>query len=224
MPMPPPTRSGRSTSSSNPLPRGPKTWIASPADNAHSARVPGPIASIRNVSSPVGAWQRLNGRGSTHPGASSMKNCPGMPGSSPPRASCRSVYAPISSAPITAKRSRRTPSNSVLLGVRLPSSRLVSNSGLDPDSLLEREGGLGAGVRDRVHRGRRARDGGDAGDARRNGGFPDPIAVCERPRPLGRVHDQVATVIVDQIDDGLLVVMRIGDLGDLLHLEPCRAQ
>ena len=60
--------------------RGSRRRLAS----AQSAWVPGPIASSRNASSPGGAWQRLIGRGSTRPGASSMKNWPGTPGSSPP--------------------------------------------------------------------------------------------------------------------------------------------
>ena len=40
--------------------------MASPASSAHSARVPGPIPSMRNASSPRGAWHRLIGRGRTN--------------------------------------------------------------------------------------------------------------------------------------------------------------
>ena len=49
-------------------------------EHAAIAVVPGPSASTRNPSSRSGAVQRLNGRGSGRPGASSMKNCPGVPG------------------------------------------------------------------------------------------------------------------------------------------------
>ena len=42
-------------------------------------------------SSPGGARQRLIGRGSTRPGGESMKNCPGLPGSSSPRSTRSSV-------------------------------------------------------------------------------------------------------------------------------------
>ena len=53
MPIPPPTRSGRSTSSRKPLPSGPSTSDPSPASSSASARVPGPIGSRRNASSPA---------------------------------------------------------------------------------------------------------------------------------------------------------------------------
>ena len=35
------------------MPSGPSTWIASPGSSAQSARVPGPIGSKRNASSPA---------------------------------------------------------------------------------------------------------------------------------------------------------------------------
>ncbi len=82
-PMPPPTRSGRATERSKPLPSGPVTRIASPGSSDAMARVPAPTGSTRNPSSPRGARHRLNGRGSTRPGASSMKNWPGAPGLEP---------------------------------------------------------------------------------------------------------------------------------------------
>ena len=55
---------------------------------------PGPDRVEQERELAAGARQRLIGRGSSRPGASSMKNCPGMPGSSPPRSSLRSVYGP----------------------------------------------------------------------------------------------------------------------------------
>src|SRR5712691_9981328 len=130
MPIPPPTSSGRSTLRRKPFPSGPRMWSSSPGSSAHNARVPGPIASIKNASSLGGARQRLIGRGSSRPGASSMKNCPGTPGSSPPRPTRSSVYGPTFSFARTLSRSRLT---------------------FDP--LLEGEGLLGARVRDRVHSG-----------------------------------------------------------------------
>ena len=57
-------------------------------------------------SSPGGARQSENGRGSSLPGASSMKNCPGSPGSSPPRSTRTSVYGPTPSTPTTLRCSR----------------------------------------------------------------------------------------------------------------------
>ena len=86
---------------SKPLPSGPSTWIAAPGSSAQSARVPRPSGSMRNASSPGGARQRLIGRGSSRPGASSMKNCPGRPGSSSPRSTRSSVYGPTLSRPVT---------------------------------------------------------------------------------------------------------------------------
>ena len=38
--------------------------------------------------------ETLIGRGSSRPGASSMKNCPGIPASVAPRSTRRSVYGP----------------------------------------------------------------------------------------------------------------------------------
>ncbi len=73
------------------MPSGPKTWIRSPRSSAQSDSVPGPTASRRNASSPGGARQSERARGRRRPGASSMKNCPGVPGSSEPRSSRRSV-------------------------------------------------------------------------------------------------------------------------------------
>ena len=73
------------TSSRKPLPSGPKIAISSPGSSSAIARVPGPTGSTRKPSSPRGAWQSESGRGRTRPGASSMKNWPGVPGSSAPR-------------------------------------------------------------------------------------------------------------------------------------------
>ena len=71
--------------------------IRSPGATPAIASVPGPIGSTRNASSPAGARQSENGRGSSRPGASSMKNWPGSPGSSPPRSTRTSVYGPTAS-------------------------------------------------------------------------------------------------------------------------------
>src|SRR5262245_4353749 len=188
IPIPPPTSSGRSTSRRKPFPSGPRTAISSPASSAHSARVPGPIGSIRNASSPGGARQRLIGRGRTRPGASSMKNCPGIPGSSPPRRTRRSVYGPTASVATTSARSR-----------------------LDLDALLERERRLAPRVRDRVHRRRRAGERRDARYARGERGLADQVAVAAGAAgALGRVHDEVAAALADQVDD-----VRLGGLGHL---------
>src|SRR5204862_6526909 len=118
------------------------------------ARVPGPIGSIRNPSSLGVARQRLIGLGDRRPGASSMKNWPGMPALSPARSTRRSVYGPTGSAAMTLRRSR--------FGI---------------DSLLEAERDLVARVGDRLDSGRgtrERRDARDAGDQRR---LADPVAV-----------------------------------------------
>ena len=77
-PIPPPTSSGRSTSSRKPLPSGPRTPIASPGSSAaERARAGADRVDQERRARPAGARQRLIGRGSSRPGASSMKNCPG---------------------------------------------------------------------------------------------------------------------------------------------------
>src|SRR5579862_1666616 len=197
MPMPPPTRSGRSTSSRNPFPSGPKTWIPSPGSSAHSAEVPGPTASRRNASSPGGARQSESARGRSRPGASSMKNCPGAPGSREPRSTRSSVYAPTESTPVTLRRSRL---------------------GIDP--LLQRQRMVGARVRDRVHGGGRAGDGGDARNATRQRGLANRISVRARVASLGRVYDEIAPAAPDEIDDGELVAVGLAELADRLDVEP----
>ena len=85
------------------------------------------------------------GRGSSRPGASSMKNWPGSPVSASPRSSRRSVYGPIGSTPTQLCSLRRT------LHLAESRGRLL----LEP--LLERAGDLGPAVRDRLDRQPRAR-------------------------------------------------------------------
>src|SRR3990170_9046487 len=99
--------------------------MRSPQAAEASAREPGPTGSMRKASSRRGAKQRLIGRERTRPGASSMKNWPGTPGSSPPRSTRTSRYGPTSSAARTLSASRRT-------------------------AFLEGEGVLAAGARDRL--------------------------------------------------------------------------
>src|SRR5712691_2888580 len=195
MPIPPPTSSGRSTLRRKPFPSGPRMWSSSPGSSAHNARVPGPIASIKNASSLGGARQRLIGRGSSRPGASSMKNCPGTPGSSPPRPTRSSVYGPTFSFARTLSRSRLT---------------------FDP--LLEGEGLLGARVRDRVHGGGGAGQRRDARYARDERGLADQVPVQARAGALGGVDDEVAAAASDQVDDGQLTPI-LGHLPDAFHLE-----
>ena len=80
-------------------------------------------------------------------------------------------------------------------------------------SLLEAEGGLGAGVGDRVRRRRGTWNRGDAryaGDERR---LPDQVAVAASLGSLRRVHDEVAAPTADQVDDG----RHASTLGDLRH-------
>src|SRR5581483_5856319 len=201
IPIPPPTRSGRSTSRRKPFPRGPSTWMRSPRASAQSASVPGPTASTRNASSPVGARQSESARGSSLPGASSMKNCPGTPGSRPPRSSRRSVYAPTASTPVT-----------------LRSSRL----GIDP--LLQRQCLLGPRVRDGVHGRGGAGDGGDARHAAHERGLADRVSVRACIAALGGVDDEVAAPAADEVDDGELVAVRLAQLAHGLDVETCTGQ
>src|SRR5581483_10658902 len=191
IPTPPPPRSGFATPRRKPRPSGPNTVSSSPGPSSHSARVPGPIGSIRNPSSPCGARQRLMGRGRTRPRASSMKNWPGSPGSSPPRSTRRSTYGPTRSAARTLRRSR----------LRM----------LDP--LLERERELGAGARDRVDGRGRAGDRRDARKPRDEGRLADPVAVRACAGARRRVHDEVDAPPPDQVDDLLA-------LADSPDLEP----
>src|SRR2546430_4756080 len=196
MAMPPPTSTGRSTSSRKPWPSGPKTWTASPRPSLQSDSVPGPTGSIRKASSPAGARQSESARGRSRPGASSMKNWPGDPGSTPPRAKRSSVYGPTGSAPATRSSSRRA----------LDTDRLR----LDP--LLERERLLVPRRSDRVHRGGGARRRRDARDARGECRLANRVAVRTRVAALGSVHDEIATPLADQVDDRLALL-------DLLDVE-----
>src|SRR5581483_11143421 len=154
---------------------------------AASARVPGPIGSSRKASSPRGARHSDIGRGRTRPGASSMKNCPGMPGSMPPRSTRTSAYGPTASTATTLRRSRLS---------------------LDIDALLERQRVLRTCVRNRVHGRGRAGDGGDARDARAHRRLTDDVAVAAGERAaFGRVDDEIAATPRDQVDDRRLVAL-----------------
>src|SRR5919197_1403260 len=194
--MPPPTSSGRATSSRKPLPSGPRIPSRSPLPSAPRARVPGPIGSIRNASSPGGARHRLIGRGSRRPGASSMKNCPGTPGSSPPRSTRSSVYGPTGSAAET-----------------------LSSSRLSIDPFLQRDRDLLTRVRDRLDRGGGAgerRDARDAGDER---GLADPVPVRAGARALRGIDDEVAASAPEQVDDGRARSL-FGHLAHVFDREP----
>src|SRR6266568_9377407 len=177
--------------------------MAWPGASSQRAAVPGPIASMRNASSPGGARQRLIGRGSRRPGASSMKNCPGTPASTPPRATRSSVYAPTCSFATTLSR-----------------SRLMLDSLL---KLLQRERLFAAGVCDRIHRSGCARQGRDSGPPRYEGRLADQIAVGPGPRSLRSVDDEVAAATPDEIDHRrALAVFR--HLAHAFHLEPGRGE
>src|SRR5436190_21911205 len=139
------------------------------------ARVPGPTPPGRNASSPAGAWQRLIGRGSTRPGASSMKNCPGRPGSMSPRSTRTSEYGPTASLATTLRR---------LL--------------LRTDALLQRKSEIALSIRDRVNRRPRAGHGRDARHPRGERRLADQIAVRSRTRRTeGRVQDEIAVAAAD---------------------------
>ena len=91
-----------------PLPERPRHGDLVPAARAPRSRASRGRSGRRGSRArPDGARQRLKGRGSSRPGASSMKNCPGSPGSSPPRARRTSAYGPIASFATTRRRSRR---------------------------------------------------------------------------------------------------------------------
>src|SRR2546425_2595933 len=175
--------------------------MPSPRSSAQSDSVPGPIGSIRNASSPAGARQSENARGRSRPGASSMKNWPGDPGSTPPRSNRSSVYGPTGSTPATRSSSRRG----------LDTDRLR----LDP--LLKRERFLMPRDGDRVDR----RGGsGERRDARHASGerrLADCVAVRARVAAFGRVDDEVAPPLADQVDHGLALL-------DLLDAETREAK
>src|SRR5205823_392545 len=193
MPIPPPTSSGRSTSSRKPLPSGPRIRSVSPAAREHNALVPGPIGSIRKPSSLDVARQRLIGRGKSRPGTSSMKNWPGIPGSSLPRSTRSSVYGPTTSLPATLSALR-----------------------VSTDSLLEAERDLVLRVGDCLDGGRRAGDRRHAGDAGQECRLADQVAVRARARALRRVDDEVAAPAADEVDHARVLAV-LGHLADVLH-------
>src|SRR6185503_3330258 len=173
---------------------GPSTAILSPSGGGQSASVPGPIGSTRKASSPGGARQSENGRGSSLPGASSMKNCPGAPGSSSPRSSRSSVYGPIRSEPVTLC--------------------LLGDAELRIDPFLEGHGLLSARGGDRVHRGGGARERRDARHPPRERRLADRVAVRARVATLRRVDHEIAAAAADEVDDRRLAV---GCLAELTH-------
>src|SRR5918996_4603674 len=190
-PIPPPTRSGRSTLRQKPLPSGPSTASRSPRSAAARARVPGPTGSMRKASSPGGARQRLIGRGRMWPGGESMKNWPGRPGSSAPRATRSSRYGPSGSLATSGRSSLR-------------------------NALLQGEGLLGARARDRLDRGRGARERRDARDARDERRFSDEVAVRAGAAAGGRVDDQYASAsrtTPHEVDDARLAPL-LANLAD----------
>ena len=240
MPTPPPTSSGRGTSRSKPLPSGPRTWIATPGSRAQSARVPRPSGSMRNASSPGGARQRLIGRGSRRPGASSMKNWPGRPGSSVAALDAQQRVRPEALAAGDLKKLRRIKvlsigSEPVLLGeaglcparARTGDGKTVrkgggpwGNHGFPHQSLLEAEGVLGARVGDGLDAGGGA---GDRRHARNAGGerrLADEVAVrAGRARLLRRVDHEVAAAAADEVDDRGVTAGSLGDLRRHLHVD-----
>src|SRR5688572_12254009 len=193
-PMPPPTRSGRATSRRKPLPSGPSTSTSAPDSSAARARVPGPIGSTRKPSSPGGARQRLIGRGKRIPGGRSMKNWPGIPGSTPPRRRRTSAYGPTGSTPATLSRAGDT----FLQGEGLAAGRAGHR--------LDRR----CGARHRRH----------AGHPREERGLADEVAVGAGSAPVGRVDDQLDPPPTDQVDDRRPVA-GLRDLADAVHREPC---
>ena len=64
---------------------------------------------------------------------------------------------------------------------------------------------------------------GDSGDARHacdERCLADEIPIGAGTGALRRVDDEIASVRVDQVDDGWSTVLRLRDLVDLLDLEP----
>ena len=83
-PIPPPDEERALDVEPNPFPSGPEDIDVLPRARAPtSARVPGPIGSTRNPSSPPGARQRLIGRGSSWPRRAQHEE---LPGDAPARA------------------------------------------------------------------------------------------------------------------------------------------
>src|SRR6187431_1653524 len=109
-----------------------------------------------------------------------MKNCPGMPGSSPPRSRRSSAYGPTASL-----------------------ARTLSASLLRTDLLLERNGEVALSVGDRMDGCPCAGDRRDARDARSQRGLADQVAVRARARVAERrVDHEVAMAPADEVDDG----------------------
>src|SRR5436190_5808206 len=176
MPMPPPTRSGRSTSRRKPFPRGPSTCSRSPRETPASACVPGRTGWMRSPSSVRVARQRLIGLGRSLPGGASMKNWPGIPDSTRPRRRRRSRYGPTSSTRTTSTSSLR-------------------------NALLERDRVLASRSRDRLDRCEGACEGGDARNARYERRLADEVAIRARASARRRVDDEFTAPAPDEVDD-----------------------
>src|SRR3990172_7591545 len=172
--------------------------MRSPQAAEASAREPGPTGSIRKASSWRGAKQRLIGRERTRPGASSMKNWPGTPESSPPRSRRTSRYGPTSSAARTLSASRR---NAFLEGEGVLMTRA-------PDGLDRGEG---------APAGRHARD---AGGERR---LADEGTVGAGAASRRCVDDEVAAPAADEVDDRRPRA-RLGHLAHALDRQPGRGE
>ena len=130
MPMPPPTSSGRSTSSRKPLPSGPKTWIAL-ARLERAERLRPRADRLEEERELAGRREAERERARQEPSRrleheELSRNARVDAAAVERGAACT---APTASTPATLRRSRL---------------------GIDP--LLERERLLGARVRDRVHR------------------------------------------------------------------------
>src|SRR5258707_15291349 len=132
-----------------------------------------------------------------------MKNCPGTPGSMPPRRTRSNVYGPTCSFTTTLSR-----------------SRLMLDSLLE---LLQRERLLTAGVGDRVNRGRRAGQRRDARHARDERGLANQVAVGPRAGSLWRIDDEIAPAAADEVDHGRASA-HLGHLAHAFHLEPRRGK
>ena len=192
-------------SRSKPLPSGPSTWRRSPAPSPQSVRVPGPIGSIRKQSSPACARQSDIGRGSTCPGGLEHEELAGDAGLDragldaqervrPDRLGARRPAAP---APRHAPVPIRSCSESA---VSARAFAIACTAAAAPEIV--------------VMQGTRALE----------RSLADAVAVCAGAGALRRVDDQVAAAVADEVDDGLLVVVGVGDLRHLPHLEPGGAE
>ena len=165
-----------------------------PAVERGDRRRPGPDRVDEEAELALRRVQSENGRGSTRPGASSMKNWPGRPARASPGERGRGHTG----------RSTRRPRRGAAHDAARQASGVAALL-----ALLEREDGLRARVRDRLDGGAGGGEGRDARNARDHRRLPDRVAVAAGVAAFRRVDDQVDAAGAHERDDRVALVDRL---------------